>query len=150
MRGVSKFTTVALVDTDSKDIQVYVKYFDITLIPSKCSFQETVVWQYYLSLPFLFGGPRVHISMPFTCYSGVQITPSGLVHFMKNKTSLMMWRYATTDFLIHNCHVVILVTSDHERKADSELSFAPGANTKVPIAIYRYVKTESLVSRVNR
>jgi hypothetical protein len=33
-REVSKFATVALVDIDSEEIQVYVKYFDITFIPS--------------------------------------------------------------------------------------------------------------------
>ena len=37
-REVSKFATVALVDIDSEDIQVYVKYFDITLIPSTVFF----------------------------------------------------------------------------------------------------------------
>ncbi|KAK5844395.1 hypothetical protein PVK06_000532 [Gossypium arboreum] len=35
---VSKFATVALVDVDSEDVQVYVKYFDITLIPSTIFF----------------------------------------------------------------------------------------------------------------
>ncbi|XP_062149152.1 uncharacterized protein LOC133857818 [Alnus glutinosa] len=33
-REVSKFATVALVDIDSEEVQVYVKYFDITFIPS--------------------------------------------------------------------------------------------------------------------
>ncbi|KAL2488091.1 mRNA splicing factor [Forsythia ovata] len=33
-RDVSKFATVALVDIDSDEIQIYLKYFDITLIPS--------------------------------------------------------------------------------------------------------------------
>ncbi|XWS23502.1 hypothetical protein CRYUN_Cryun28dG0019500 [Craigia yunnanensis] len=37
-REVSKFATVALVDVDSDDVQVYVKYFDITLIPSTVFF----------------------------------------------------------------------------------------------------------------
>ncbi|XAR58709.1 hypothetical protein NMG60_11014205 [Bertholletia excelsa] len=37
-REVSKFATVALVDIDSEEIQVYVKYFDITLIPSTVFF----------------------------------------------------------------------------------------------------------------
>ncbi|KAL5069213.1 hypothetical protein RYX36_020100 [Vicia faba] len=37
-REVSKFATVALVDVDSQDIQVYVKYFDINLIPSTVFF----------------------------------------------------------------------------------------------------------------
>ncbi|KAI9074390.1 hypothetical protein K1719_043684 [Acacia pycnantha] len=37
-RDVSKFATVALVDIDSKEIQVYLKYFDITLIPSTVFF----------------------------------------------------------------------------------------------------------------
>ncbi|XP_031278292.1 thioredoxin-like protein 4B isoform X2 [Pistacia vera] len=37
-RDVSKFATVALVDIDSEDIQVYVKYFDITFIPSTVFF----------------------------------------------------------------------------------------------------------------
>ncbi|OWM62792.1 thioredoxin-like protein 4B [Punica granatum] len=37
-REVSKFATVALVDIDSEDVQVYVKYFDITLTPSSVFF----------------------------------------------------------------------------------------------------------------
>ncbi|KAM7264408.1 hypothetical protein ACFE04_002091 [Oxalis oulophora] len=37
-REVSKFATVALVDIDSDDVQVYVDYFDITLIPSTVFF----------------------------------------------------------------------------------------------------------------
>ncbi|XP_050369444.1 uncharacterized protein LOC126787618 [Argentina anserina] len=37
-RDVSKFATVALVDVDSDDIQVYLHYFDITLIPSTVFF----------------------------------------------------------------------------------------------------------------
>ncbi|KAJ0053984.1 hypothetical protein Pint_01587 [Pistacia integerrima] len=37
-RDVSKFATVALVDIDSEDIRVYVKYFDITFIPSTVFF----------------------------------------------------------------------------------------------------------------
>ncbi|NP_001235730.1 uncharacterized protein LOC100306486 [Glycine max] len=37
-RDVSKFATVALVDVDSEEIQVYLKYFDITLIPSTVFF----------------------------------------------------------------------------------------------------------------
>ncbi|KAK6918571.1 Dim1 family, partial [Dillenia turbinata] len=37
-RDVSRFATVALVDVDSEDVQVYVKYFDITLIPSTIFF----------------------------------------------------------------------------------------------------------------
>uniref|UniRef100_A0A7C8YFA9 Thioredoxin-like protein 4B n=1 Tax=Opuntia streptacantha TaxID=393608 RepID=A0A7C8YFA9_OPUST len=35
---VSKFARIALVDIDSEDVQVYVKYFDITLIPSTVFF----------------------------------------------------------------------------------------------------------------
>ncbi|XP_050244004.1 uncharacterized protein LOC126692431 isoform X1 [Quercus robur] len=35
---VSKFASVALVDIDSNEIQVYVKYFDITFIPSTVFF----------------------------------------------------------------------------------------------------------------
>ncbi|KAL4606293.1 hypothetical protein ACB092_09G092300 [Castanea dentata] len=35
---VSKFANVALVDIDSVEIQVYVKYFDITFIPSTIFF----------------------------------------------------------------------------------------------------------------
>ncbi|XP_027125060.1 uncharacterized protein [Coffea arabica] len=38
VREVSKFATVALVDIDSDDVQVYIKYFDITLIPSTVFF----------------------------------------------------------------------------------------------------------------
>ncbi|CAL9006066.1 unnamed protein product [Prunus brigantina] len=37
-REVSKFAAVALIDIDSEDIQVYAKYFDITLIPSTVFF----------------------------------------------------------------------------------------------------------------
>ncbi|KAM7521793.1 hypothetical protein LguiA_011695 [Lonicera macranthoides] len=37
-REVSKFASVALVDMDYEDIQVYVKYFDITFIPSTVFF----------------------------------------------------------------------------------------------------------------
>ncbi|KAI3449869.1 hypothetical protein Pfo_006534 [Paulownia fortunei] len=37
-RDVSRFATVALVDVDSEEIQVYVKYFDITFIPSTIFF----------------------------------------------------------------------------------------------------------------
>ncbi|KAG5567323.1 hypothetical protein RHGRI_002776 [Rhododendron griersonianum] len=37
-REVSKFATVALVDIDSEEIQVYVKFFDITFIPSTVFF----------------------------------------------------------------------------------------------------------------
>ena len=35
---LSKFAKVALVDIDSNEIQVYVKYFDITFIPSTVFF----------------------------------------------------------------------------------------------------------------
>ena len=38
VREVSKFATIAVVDIDSMDIQVYVKYFDITFIPSMVFF----------------------------------------------------------------------------------------------------------------
>ncbi|KAG8641911.1 thioredoxin-like protein 4B [Manihot esculenta] len=37
-REVSKFATIALVDIDSEDVQVYVKYFDISLVPSTVFF----------------------------------------------------------------------------------------------------------------
>ena len=37
-REVSKFASVALVDIDFDEIQVYVKYFDITFIPSTVFF----------------------------------------------------------------------------------------------------------------
>ncbi|KAH8519836.1 hypothetical protein H0E87_001324 [Populus deltoides] len=37
-REVSKFATIALVDIDSEDVQVYVNYFDITLVPSTVFF----------------------------------------------------------------------------------------------------------------
>lgn len=37
-REVSKFATVALVDIDSEEVQVYVNYFDITLVPSTVFF----------------------------------------------------------------------------------------------------------------
>ncbi|KAJ6831369.1 thioredoxin-like protein 4B [Iris pallida] len=37
-REISKFATIALVDIDAEEIQVYVKYFDITLIPSTIFF----------------------------------------------------------------------------------------------------------------
>ncbi|KAL8055361.1 hypothetical protein ABFX02_04G051000 [Erythranthe guttata] len=37
-KDVSRFAAVALVDVDSPEIQVYVKYFDITFIPSTIFF----------------------------------------------------------------------------------------------------------------
>ncbi|PKA52426.1 hypothetical protein AXF42_Ash021180 [Apostasia shenzhenica] len=37
-RETSKFAEVALVDIDADEIQVYVKYFDVTLIPSTIFF----------------------------------------------------------------------------------------------------------------
>lgn len=37
-RDVSRFATVALVDVDSEEVQVYVKYFDISFIPSTVFF----------------------------------------------------------------------------------------------------------------
>ncbi|ESQ37137.1 hypothetical protein EUTSA_v10002702mg [Eutrema salsugineum] len=37
-RDVSKFAEVALVDVDSEEVQVYVKYFDITFLPSTVFF----------------------------------------------------------------------------------------------------------------
>uniref|UniRef100_A0A2P2MA21 Thioredoxin-like protein 4B n=1 Tax=Rhizophora mucronata TaxID=61149 RepID=A0A2P2MA21_RHIMU len=37
-REVSKFASVALVDIDSEDVQVYVRYFDISFIPSTVFF----------------------------------------------------------------------------------------------------------------
>ncbi|KAL2897647.1 Thioredoxin-like protein 4B [Bienertia sinuspersici] len=37
-QDVSKFASIALVDIDSEDVQVYLKYFDITLIPSTIFF----------------------------------------------------------------------------------------------------------------
>ncbi|KAJ8775339.1 hypothetical protein K2173_020343 [Erythroxylum novogranatense] len=37
-REVSRFASVALVDVDSQDVQVYLKYFDITLLPSTIFF----------------------------------------------------------------------------------------------------------------
>ncbi|KMZ74578.1 Thioredoxin-like protein 4B [Zostera marina] len=40
-REVSKFAEIALVDADAEEIQVYVKYFDITLFPSTVFFFNT-------------------------------------------------------------------------------------------------------------
>ncbi|KAL6505307.1 hypothetical protein OROGR_025124 [Orobanche gracilis] len=37
-RDVSRYSTVALVDVDSEEIQIYVKYFEITFIPSTIFF----------------------------------------------------------------------------------------------------------------
>ncbi|GLJ15505.1 hypothetical protein SUGI_0254570 [Cryptomeria japonica] len=37
-REVSKFASIALVDVDAEEIQVYIKYFDITLIPATIFF----------------------------------------------------------------------------------------------------------------
>ncbi|KAG5567321.1 hypothetical protein RHGRI_002776 [Rhododendron griersonianum] len=85
-REVSKFATVALVDIDSEEIQVYVKFFDITFIPS------TV---------FFFNAHHMKMDSGYSFFlsARVQITPSGLVHFTENRTLLMLWRYAATDFL---------------------------------------------------
>lgn len=38
VRDVSKFASISLVDVDAPDIQGYVKYFDITLIPATIFF----------------------------------------------------------------------------------------------------------------
>jgi hypothetical protein len=38
VREVSKFATIGSVDVDAEDVQVYVKYFDITFIPSTIFF----------------------------------------------------------------------------------------------------------------
>ncbi|GAV70671.1 DIM1 domain-containing protein [Cephalotus follicularis] len=38
VREVSRFATVALVDMEEGDVQVYVKYFDITFVPSTVFF----------------------------------------------------------------------------------------------------------------
>ncbi|KAH9320824.1 hypothetical protein KI387_015463, partial [Taxus chinensis] len=35
---VSKFASIGLVDVDAEEIQVYIKYFDITLIPATIYF----------------------------------------------------------------------------------------------------------------
>ena len=35
---ISKFASVALVDMDSEEIQVYIDYFDITLVPATIFF----------------------------------------------------------------------------------------------------------------
>ncbi|KAM0946570.1 putative Dim1 family, Thioredoxin-like superfamily [Dioscorea sansibarensis] len=37
-RELSKFATIALVEVDAEEIQVYVRYFDITMIPSTVFF----------------------------------------------------------------------------------------------------------------
>ena len=37
-RDVSKFATIALVDADAEEIQVYVKYFDVSILPSTVFF----------------------------------------------------------------------------------------------------------------
>ncbi|XP_078438270.1 mRNA splicing factor, thioredoxin-like U5 snRNP [Wolffia australiana] len=37
-RGVSKFASIALVDADAEEIQVYIKYFDVTILPSTVFF----------------------------------------------------------------------------------------------------------------
>jgi len=38
VREVSKFASIALVDVDAEEIQVYLKYFDISLIPATIFF----------------------------------------------------------------------------------------------------------------
>ena len=40
-RDVSKFASIFMVDVDAEDVQIYVKYFDITIIPSTVFFFNT-------------------------------------------------------------------------------------------------------------
>mmetsp|Transcript_16005 Transcript_16005/g.34766 ORF Transcript_16005/g.34766 Transcript_16005/m.34766 type:complete len:152 (-) Transcript_16005:232-687(-) len=40
-RDVSKFASIFLVDVDAEDVQIYVKYFDITILPSTLFFFNT-------------------------------------------------------------------------------------------------------------
>lgn len=38
VRDVSKFASIGLVDADAPEIQLYIKYFDISLIPATIFF----------------------------------------------------------------------------------------------------------------
>ncbi|XP_052171227.1 uncharacterized protein LOC127787296 [Diospyros lotus] len=80
VRKVSKFATIALVDIDSEDIQIYIKYFDITSIPS------TV---------FFFNAHHTKMDSA----SADRSHQVDWAHFRKNRTSLMLLRYAATNFL---------------------------------------------------
>ena len=53
-REVSKFAAIALVDADAEEVEVYVKYFDITLFPSTVFFFNTYHLKINSGYEFLF------------------------------------------------------------------------------------------------
>ncbi|KAG6429738.1 hypothetical protein SASPL_107791 [Salvia splendens] len=77
-KDVSKFATVGLVDAAEEEIQVYLKYFVITYVPS---------------IVFFFNAHHMKMDSGYSFKFKVRITLNGLVHFRKSKTLWMLWRY---------------------------------------------------------
>ena len=77
-REVSKFASVALVDNNSNEIQVYVKYFDITFIPSTVFFFNA----HHMKMDFGYPSPSSYFWW--------------LLLFFFNKTLVrILWLYIT-------------------------------------------------------
>ena len=77
-REVSKFASVALVDNNSNEIQVYVKYFDITFIPSTVFFFNA----HHMKMDFGYPSPSSYFLW--------------LLLFFFNKTLVrILWLYIT-------------------------------------------------------
>ncbi|XP_042052834.1 thioredoxin-like protein 4B [Salvia splendens] len=79
-KDVSKFATVALVDAAAEEIQVYLKYFDITYVPS-------IVFFFNAHHMKMDSGSADHCFLPI---AEVQITLNRMVHFRKSKTLWML------------------------------------------------------------
>ena len=61
---VSKFASVALVDIDYNEIQVYVKYFDITFIPSTVFFFNA----HHMKMGFRYPSPSSYFLIVVIIY----------------------------------------------------------------------------------
>ncbi|KAK7812558.1 thioredoxin-like protein 4b [Quercus suber] len=89
-REVSKFASVALVDIDSDEIQVYVKYFDITFIPSTVFFFNA----HHMKIRRWILGMYEHcfFVVSLSCYSsnraGLKISDSSIISlFLVGRTA---------------------------------------------------------------